>query len=150
MPGILVHSPARIIRQLLVDLGLGSLPATGGIQAQWSIFVDNEPASPNEVITVTDTTGITFRKDAYGNRNEHHGFQVKVRGGTHEIAWEKANAIANALDQVTDNELVTISAVEYCVASIKRPSPVIRMGPEPGSTRRLFSINALAYIKTLS
>src|SRR5688572_16215772 len=107
MPGRLPHSPARIVAKWIADTGLGQTPNNGGTQPEWATFYYNEPNSPNNLINVTDTTPVPFRKDAFGDRNIHHGIQVKVRGGTHDVGWNKANTIAVAFDQLLSPVLVT-------------------------------------------
>lgn len=149
MPGTLVHSPAQVIKQWLIDEGFGTAPATPPTaHSAWPVFHDNEPASPDSAITITDTQGTTFRKDSFGTRNEHHGVQIKVRGGTHAVGWPKARAIAVALDTLIDPVTVTVDGTDYCVGMIRRTGDVLRLGPEPGSTRRGFTVNAVAYIVT--
>lgn len=148
MPGTLLHSPAQIVAQLLVDLSLGNAPNVGGSQPTWPVFVDNEPNSPNDLITVTDTLGISFAKDAFGDRNEHHGVQVKVRGGTHGAGWPKARAIAIAFDGIVEPAIVTVGGTDYCVGMVRRTGDVLRLGPEPNSTRRGYTVNAVVYVRT--
>lgn len=149
MPGTLTHSPAQVLAALLVDLGLGAAPAGGGDQPAWPVFYDNEPRSPNDVITVVDAAPVVFGGDSYGARNEFHGIQVLVRGGTHAVAWPKANAVAAALDALRAGNVAvaTLAGSSYCVGQVRRTSGPLRLGPEQGSTRRRFSINYLAWVK---
>jgi hypothetical protein len=147
VPGVLAHSPARIVQQLLIDLGLALAPANGGDHPAWPAFVDNLPNSPNNAIAVTDTQGIDFMRDAFGDRNRHHGFQVMVRAGNHEVGYAKANAIAAALDGVVEARVVTVDGDDYCVGMARTAGDVLRLGPEPNSTRRKYSVNGLVYVR---
>lgn len=149
MPGSLPHSPARIVKELLILEGVGAEPATPpASHPDWSVFHDSEPSSPNSVITVTDTTGTPFRGDSHGGRNEHHGIQIMVRSGTHFGAWTKADAVKVWVDEykVDGPRIVTIDDTDYCVGLVYRSGSVLRLGPEPNSTRRRFSINALVHV----
>jgi len=147
VPGVLTYSPAEIVQQLLIDLGLGTTPASGGDQPAWPVIADNEPGSPNNCITVRDTAGVAFRKHVFGQRNRHHGFQIMVRGGTHRIGWPKANAIAEAIDGIVDVTIVTVGGTAYCIGMIRTTGDVLRLGPEANSTRRRFSVNGLIYVR---
>ena len=146
MTVIVSHSPAQILAQLLIDLGLGNAPTTGGNQPSWPVVADNEPKSPDNTITVTDTTSIIFDGDSHGGRNEFYGFQVKIRSGTHSIGWPKAKAIATAMDTFKAQETVVVNGTSYCVGQIIRASGPLRLGPEAGNSRRAFTVNGLAYI----
>ena len=145
---LLAHSPAEIVRDWMVSQGLGATPAQGGTQPEWPIVVDAITPTPNDCIAVADTTGVKFAKDAYGNATEHFGIQVMVRAGTRRPAWVKANVICEAFDNLLSSATVTIGASSYCLGMIRRTSSSpIRMPPEQGSSRRMFSINALVYVR---
>lgn len=145
---LLAHSPAEIVRDWMVLRGLGTTPAQGGDQPEWPIYVDGLVPTPNDAIGITDTTGIKYATDAYGNANEHFGIQVMVRGGTRRPAWVKANAICDAFDKLLASTTVTINGISYCLGKIRRTSSSpIRMPPEQGNSRRMFSINAYVFVR---
>lgn len=145
MPGTLTYSPAEVTQQVLVDLGLGTYPATPPAEHDlWPIFYDNLPNQPNNAMGSVDTQGIEFRGNAHGGRNEHHGVQVLVRGGTARVGWAKARAVAQAANQ-KGRRYVTVNNVTYCFRFVKKASGPLRLGPEQNSTRRLYSINILVY-----
>lgn len=149
MPGSLPDSPAKIMAKLLVDLTLGTTPPTPPAMGDpWPVYYDNEPSKPNELIAVNDTSGIVFKGDSHGGRNEHHGLQILVRGGTHDIGWPKADAVKHAMDQFKTiaPRIVTVGDNEYCVGQIRRTGGIMRLGPEGNTTRRRYTINVLAYI----
>lgn len=151
MAGRLQHSPARVTQQLLIDLELGvapSVPTPPNIVAHtdWSVFYDSMPNSPDKVIVVTDTQANSFLNDGFGERNIHHGIQVRVRAGTHDTGWDKANEIAYTLDRQRNARGVEVAGVNYCIAVVKVVGDVLRMGPEPNSTRRNYSINLLVAV----
>lgn len=147
MPYGLKHSPAQILAKHLVAMGLGTTPTT---DSSWPINYDNEPGRPDAVITVYDTPGSLFRNDPFGQRNEHNGIQIKIRAGTHSVGYEKADAIATALDNWTNVVTVLIDTSIYCLAMVRRTSPVIRMGPEGNTTRRGYTVNALVYVRKVN
>ena len=146
MSGSLDHSPSQIIRQMLVDLSLGTLPSEDD---DWPIFATNEPDTPDSVITVYDTLGkLDGRTQVDGKLQIHHGFQVRIRDANTRNGYSKANAIAIALDESTYQETVTISDSIYLVHSVSRTTDVLPIGKEtPTSKRNIFTINATATLR---
>ena len=101
MSGALTHSPAEIVRNLLVNMGAGTLPAAGG---SWPISCDQRLDTPDNAITINDTDG---RKDGRsmptGEVFEHPGIQIEVRSGVRGTGFTKAKAIATLLDEEVYN-----------------------------------------------
>lgn len=149
---MLTHSPAQIIRDLLVDLGLGVLPSAGG---NWPLFVTSIPDSPDSIITITDTLGTSDgRIQPTGEAAEHPGFQVAVRDSNHQDGWEKANAIRVALSETVASNSVSITdnvgtgTSEYVVFAVTKIGGIIVLGKElPTSKRHLFTINATVALR---
>lgn len=152
MSGSLNHSPAHVIRDLLVTLGLGTDPDDGG---SWPIFVSREPNTPDSVITLYDTASrMQGRRMVNGITVEHYGIQVRVRDAGPTGAWVKANALAVALDQTIALDDVTVEDTDgtgsstYKVYTVSRVSGPLSLGKEtPTSKRNLFTINAVAAIR---
>lgn len=148
MPGSLAHSPADVVRRLLIALGHGTAPSASGL---WPIYHPDMPNAPDNAIVVRDTEGVNHgRAGPDAERAEHYGVQVLVRSNADDDTdgWVKANAVAIALDEDAFDASVTIGASTYCVYTINRTGPVIPLGKElPPSKRYLFSINALASIR---
>jgi hypothetical protein len=155
MSGTLAHSPADVVRALLIDLGLGTAPADADA---WPIYVGQEPDSPDKVITVYDTSGVLqgrFMID--GEIQENHGFQVRVRASNHYDGYEKARAIAVALDESVSLETVSVGDdvgtgdETYTVYAISRKGGVISLGKDTPRTKlNLFTINAVASLRQIT
>ena len=97
MSGVLTHSPAQIIQQLFVDLGIGTLPET---DSDWPISATQEidgDTAPDDVITIYDTAA---RRDGRimddGVVVEHYGIQAKVRSRTFDDNHAKMNEMRKA------------------------------------------------------
>jgi len=141
----MTHSPADVIRWLLVSLSLGTDPENG---LAWPIHVSSEPDAPDDLIVVYDTAGITNgRIQRSGETVEHKGVMVQVRGTDHPTAWAKAEAVNTALDESVRNSEVTIGSEVYVVYSVTRHSGPISLGREPSTNRFLFSINAVVALR---
>lgn len=152
MSGSLSHSPAEVIRQLLIDLGVGTVPSALG---NWPIHVAREPDKPDSAITVYNTTGRDHGRTMNdGERQEHLGIQVRVRDMNHDDGFEKAQAVAMVLDQTVRLNTVTVSdrvgtgSATYTVYSVSRTTGVIIVGEErPDSRRNIFTINAVVSLR---
>ena len=148
MPGTLTHSPADVMRWLLIDMGHGTDPATEPL-GLWPAYAGGEPATPDEVITVYDTAGVI---DGFtmtdGEAQERHGIQIRVRSATHRRGYNKSRAIAVALDQDVYQETVTIDGTAYLVWTATRTTDVLAIGKEsPTSKRSIFTLNALVSMR---
>ena len=145
MSGLLVHSPAEIIRNLLVNLGAGTLPSAGGV---WPISTDQRLDAPDNVMTINDTDG---KRDGRvmptGEVVEHPGIQIEVRSGTRGVGFTKTKAVATLLDEEVYNETVTINGTTYNITNVSRSGGVLSIGKEtPTSKRVLFTVNATVTI----
>jgi hypothetical protein len=151
MADLLLHSAAQVVQQLLVDLGLGNLPVTTPTQPEWPVHHNNEPGSPNNVMTVTDTTPVEGRRDSFGNREIRRGVQIMVRGGTHSQGFPRAEAVADALDSLVHPRSVTVTYVapaqQYCVSGVKVVGRVLRLGKVGNESREKYSINVLIKVR---
>lgn len=149
MSGSLTHNPALVIRQVLIDLGLGS---DGG--STWPIYHTNEPDTPDSVITVFDQAGLQQgRTMPDSERQEAHGIQVLVRHPDEETGYAKARAIAIALDgvrqrSVTITEEAGTGTTDYKVWGIRRTSGVLSLGKDKANDySNLFTVNALVHLR---
>lgn len=139
------YSPADIVRWLLVGMGHGTDPASA---STWPIYVSSEPTTPDNCITVYDTTGrATGREMTAGSRAEYHGIQLRIRASNHTTGYGKARRLANILDRDVYQAPVVIGGQHYVVQQVGRVGTITTMGKDaPGSKRSLFSINALVTI----
>lgn len=143
------HSPADILRRLLIALGYGADPPS----TPWPIFAAGEPNAPDEVVTCYDTSD---RGDGRimndGERGEHRGVQIRIRSSTHNSGYIKARAIAVAIDEeIYQNTVDMGGGSVYLVHCVNRSSDVIALGVEsPDSKRKLFTINVLMSLRQLT
>lgn len=153
--GTLANSPAEIVQWLLIKLGLATDPANTSTQP-WPAYSTGEPSSPDNCITVYDTTGQDFgRSQLDGEVLYHHGFQVRVRASEHPAGWIKANAIRIKLSGGVRQVVVSIppdgTKSSYLVYNINRIGPVLTLGKEtPQSRRSLFTLNAMLVVRQLA
>lgn len=147
MANTLTHSPADIVRRLLIALGLGADPPS----SSWPIFAAHEPDLPDNCITVYDTAGVAQgRSMISGELFGTSGFQVRVRAKDHTTGWTKADAIQTDMAKAVYQEVVTISGTRYLVHAIVKIGDVLALGTEsPTSKRHVFTINAQAVLRVL-
>jgi hypothetical protein len=145
MSGMLTHSAANIVRQLLTNLGETTAPADN---ANWSGFYSFEPEERDRVVTVFDTAGILRgRTHVDGETQVHYGLQVRIRSEEYGTGYTKAEEIAVALDTQTHLSTVVIGSTTYTVYAFTRLGTVLAIGREaPNSKRSIFTINGLASI----
>lgn len=151
MSGSLVHSPAEIVRQLIIDLGDGTAPSAG---SSWPVVVDQEPNKPDSAITLYDTVGRSQGQDQpTGQLQKYPGIQIKVRAARSATAYTKADAIVVSLTESINRpgKQVSISTSAYLVQSVTITSGPIRLGKEtPTSNRNAFTINIVVSLRQLS
>lgn len=155
------HSPADIIRWMMVAINLGSSPTpweTGGSTSSanaWPIFVAAEPNIPDNVITLYDTTWQSDGRAMHsGEQFQHYGIQVRVRGIDHPTGLLKALTIRETLDQSVYDRTISIpvgsSTYRYTVHCISSSSVLFLGKQTPSSKRSLFTINAKTTIRAVS
>ena len=148
MSGSLTNSPQYIIRQLLVNLAVGTNYSLGG---SWPVYDGSEPDTPDNCITVYGTDPeIQGHNLTDGEVTEQYGFQVRVRSVTNETGGSKAREIAQALDKSVNLTVVTISPSSYVVVAVTRGSGPIPLGKEPSTKRYLHTINCKASIRQVT
>lgn len=140
MSGSLNNSQCEIMAKVLEDLNIGNTVPN----EDWFIFRFSEGNTPDNCITVYNTTGTTQGATQIdGVLQIHHGIQIRIRGDNPKTAYSKANEIAVALDGLQQRN-VTIESTNYVVAAARRTSDVLDLGNEvPTSKRRIFTINAI-------
>ena len=144
----LAHSPADVLRWLLISLGIGTDPANEG---SWPIFASSEPDLPDSLITLYDTAGIgDGRIQRGGEAPKHHGMSIQVRGVDDPTAWVKMDTLVGAISESTRNTLVDVGDNQYIVYAITIQSGPLALGREPGTNRFLFTINVLAAIRQIT
>lgn len=151
MSGILHHSPAEIVQQLLIDLGYGDDVDFTGTGTSYPVYHGLMPDVTEDCLCVTDTEGMLHGRDMVaGGRQEHVGVQIRARSESVTGGAQKMRDIAQGLDSVVYQNTVTIGGYSYHVQAITRTSPVIYIGPEIGTSRRyLFSVNAVISVREL-
>ena len=143
------HSPADILRWLLIDLGVLGMPPAVGV---WPGHCNYEPAVPDECVTIFDTLGNEDGRDMNsGALYTHPGIQVRVRSKANPVGHKKASQIRTALAESINLSRVTIDGVTYLVQAASRISQVLPAGREtPNTTGRfIHTLNAMLSIRKL-
>lgn len=143
MANSLEHLPSKIVQQLLVDLGLGTLPSADG---DWPVHVEDEPDEPDDCVTVRTTAGVSGPPlMPTGELSGSFGFQVTVRAAARPAGWLKADAIQTGLAESVRLTAVTLSGAGYRVWQVT-PGDVLPVGTDEGGRRHVFTINCTATI----
>lgn len=145
----LTHSPADIIRYLLIAKGAGTLLGANG---SWPISAWQENDSPDNFITCYDTSGLKDgRVQNDGEVQEHPGVQIRVRSAIASDGNTKIRQIQDIVDKQVAYTTVVIASSNYIVHAISRPGTILSLGKEtPTSKRALFTLNILVTITQVS
>lgn len=114
----------------------------------WPVFYANEPAEPDECVTVYGATPVLQQKILLtGQQMKNHGLTVRVRGRTDTALGTKVLAIEHDLNEAAHDQLVTLGAQQYLVQSFPRASAVPAFRADVGG-RELWvaNVNCLAVI----
>lgn len=155
MTGMLYHTPAEIIAQLIEDLGHATQQGTGTGSAwgEWTVFPMHLPDVPEQAILVKDTTGILFgRMQPTGVKGEHYGVQLLARSSQDPgTPYKKLRQIVYSFNTAVKRNSVTLydsdNAVDrvYRVNGITQRTPVLGVGNE--GRRMFYSVNVTASIE---
>ena len=144
MPGTLTHSPADIIRNILINEGVGTDPSDSG---SWPIFASSKPDEPENLIASIDSRGddqgYTMND---GEVQEKEGVTIWVRGTDHQTAYNKAKSIADTLDGLYQY-IVTISGTSYLVHCVARQDNPLTPKKELNSERNVFEFGNLVTVR---
>lgn len=152
MPALttLAHSPADVLRYLMIQLGLGTLPTN---VLAWPIFAINEPSDPDNCITVYNTAGndIGGRSMIDGEFHRDRGVQIRIRSTDSPTGWVKADTIKDTLSKSVYYAAVAIGTSSYLVQALNKIGDVIDLGNNAPSTKRnVLTINAMMSLKQVS
>jgi hypothetical protein len=141
----LEHSPADVLRQLAIDLGLAA------VSGDWTAKATLEDDTPDRMVTFYDTTGVPDgRSMINGEVFDRHGFQVRVRAEHPEVSRRKIDEIRTAFTRQVDHRAVTVEDTDYVVNAVTRPGPLLDVGgDEADANRAAHTWNAFVTIRQL-
>lgn len=140
MPDQLLHSPADVVRWLLIQTEQGVAPSSVGA---WPVFVSIEPDRPDNCITVYDTEGILEgRIQTTGEVVEQLGVMLRVRSQNYPLGYSKCLNLQRELDQQIYRRQVTVQNSTYVVHSLTRRGSILAIGKDRGNSDRfIFTLN---------
>lgn len=139
-----MSSPAQVIRRLLIQLTL----APDSLTAVWAPFTAFLPDAPDTAMVVYDTAGTQDgRIMRTGEKIEHPGIQIRFRSSNYPAAWEKAKAVADALDALPVGTIVAMvpTSETWRVQNVSRTGAILTAGIEEEGDRKRhnLTINAI-------
>ena len=147
MPGPLQHAPSDLVRHALIDLGIGSFPPA----TPWPISSGEEPAHPDNVVTIYDVRGRDHGRNMVDwERAEHHGIQVRVRCLHYAVGYRKARQIAIAFDtEIFRQVIIPEPDYLYFIHNVTRTTDVVYIGKASKDDNHLiFTVNALTIVRS--
>jgi len=143
------HSPADVLRWLLIDLGVLGMPPAAGA---WPGHCNFEPSVPDECVTLYDTVGNDDGREMNsGKLYNHPGVQVRVRSKSIPSGHSKASQIRTALAESINVSRISIDGVTYLVQAVTRIGQVIPIGRETQTStgRFVHTVNATLSLRKL-
>lgn len=138
----LIHTPAEIIRQLILNLELGE-PIADPL-ARWTVFHSNLPELPHDAILISDTEGVLQgREHVEGHLETKYGIQVMVRSNNVSQGYIKATRIKEAFSEDVLRTEVELEGEVYLIQAITCRSPVIDVGRDTTGKRYRKTVNAI-------
>ena len=147
------HNPAKIFRQLLVDLGVGSDPPSSSPSlGTWYIYANKNVSEPDQILVVHHTPDIkSGRIMNSGKVDLQYGIQVYGRHKSNVTLSEKMHSLETVLDETIYQNTVTLDATQYLVHAFSNRGPVLDIGEEEGKTKRnQMTVNGTITIRTLT
>lgn len=137
---VLSNSPAQIVKQLLLDLRLVSIPSysTGGDYSGgiWPVFASGEPDIPDDCVTVYDGERIQDTRNMYGGEVfYHYGLRIRVRSQTHQLGHNKQYTIQQQLAQVLRRDVV-VGANTYLIQCLANIGTIQTLGKDTVNSKR--------------
>lgn len=140
---MLAASPSEIIRQFLIEEGLGF---DYSLKVDWAVFSGSEPDEPDNSITIISTRGtLDGRIHETGETVEHYGFQTRIRGKTDSLASAKGRQIIVAYNSVL-RRLITVNNQDLKIQAITLKSPLLASGQEVKRRRQVYVFNSIVTI----
>lgn len=142
------HSPAHILRQLLIDdLTVGDHQAS-----DWASVVSNLPdddSLPDNSVGFYNTGGILDgRLMGTGKVVHHPGVMIRVRSDSDPTAYDKADTIYSRLGTIK-REQVTIATETYRIESITVTTDIVFIGESENRARTSYTIDMIMSVTKL-
>jgi hypothetical protein len=133
--GVLAHTPARVLAQVLIDLGLATNPEAATL-GPWPVYAGKEPDEPDDAMTIYDTAGRDQgRVNPDSTRLELYGVQVRVRSAVRQDSYVQSWAVAAALDALYWRTVV-VEVESYLLRNVARAGPPAVLGTDSPRTGR--------------
>lgn len=141
-----LHSPAKIVAELLITLESGTSPDFPN--DPWPIYVDTEPSDPDNCITLFDTQPQDDGRAMFdGEDFDHLGITVRIRGTDKPTCLAKADAIKNTMAETVYRNTVTLDAASYLVQCVSKFKLVSVGKDSPKTKRSVYNINCMVSIE---
>lgn len=136
----LCPQPDLVLALVVQALGHAAFPDAPPHPDGWELFHSAVPEEGDRVVCVTATDAKQDGRVMSGERFEHPGFQVWVRGPDDGTARVKATALMQALDKVYCHP-VTVDGRPWTVQNVSRTTSLVFVRPVEAGRRRDYVFN---------
>lgn len=134
--------PTIVVSNLLVANGYGVFKS---LTSDWGIFISEQPDSPDQCITIYDSSGSNLGKGMSGDTLIRPGIQIRIRSKTYPDGIRKIGVINSYLDNISRSPIYSGPSVIGYVQNITRLQDFLPLGRDQ-VRRFMFSCN---YILTI-
>ena len=139
----ILHTAAKVTLELLILDGVCSRFDAG---LPWPAYHENEPAHPDETVTLQDTAGRYFGS-SHGEAHQSRGVQARVKAKSPASAGDKAEEVYAALAAAKGRE-VYVEAQKYLVWGYQmQGTPVPLKRRQPKNELDIVVVNALVIVE---
>jgi hypothetical protein len=142
LPPAAAYSPAHVISQYLINVGVGTVPGEG----DWPVYVAHEPDHADnqltDVIVIYNPPGVVAGRWMTGRKVTYPGIQVRVRSFADPDGYAKAHQIAEAFDHAPVPVNVAMTDKNFRLDNISRSSTVAFAGVDEDTRLVYYTVNA--------
>lgn len=132
------HPQCQIIAKALISQAIGTAPSA---KKDWLVASSYMSDSPDNQITVYDTTPRGDGRLMSGPSIEHPGIQVRVRGRDYLSGWNKIKEIRDYFDTI-HNLVVSFGVGDTETIQSISQGGIIHVGRDETENREVFTLNA--------
>lgn len=142
---ILQHAPADVLRWLLIAMGFGTEPT---LQLPWPICFKKEPTTPDNCITVYDTSSqMDGCSMIDGEQLQHYGIQLRIRTDDAKAGYAFAQNMYASVNAQLYSQRVAIDSAVYDVQRLAKLSFLSPGSNEPTDKRITYTMNGLLALR---
>lgn len=142
-------SAAILLRSWMVVSNLGTNASQKPLR-DWPIYIGTLPDSPDNLISIYDTTPIKDGRMMSGETIIHPGIQIRVRSRGYTMGFDRLASVIANLDNLKRVQ-ISYNSDSYLISSFQRTSDPLPLGVDPDNRlRQGFTVNGTVSLQLLN